>query len=128
MTKILIVDDDPDIVEASTMFLQGAGYEVVSASNRTDGMTMVKDANPDLLILDVMMDSPDDGIVMAQELRRQGFAKPILMLTSVSRATGMTYGQDNDLVPVDAFIEKPVKPSTLVEQVKQLLSKSGKKE
>jgi DNA-binding response OmpR family regulator len=128
MPKILIVDDDPDIVEASTLFLQGAGYEVVSASNRADGMAMTKDANPDLLILDVMMDSPDDGIVMAQDLRRQGFDKPILMLTSVSRATGMTYGQDNDLVPVDAFIEKPVKPSTLVEQVQKLLSKAGKKE
>lgn len=128
MTRILIVDDDPDIIEASTMILQGAGYEVVGASNRADGMAKAKDANPDLLILDVMMDSPDDGFVMAQDLRRQGFDKPILMLTSVSRATGMSYGQDDDLVPVDAFVEKPVKPTALVEQVKQLLAAASEKE
>jgi DNA-binding response OmpR family regulator len=126
MTKILIVDDDPDIVEASSLFLQGAGYEVVSASNRIDGMTMIGQTNPDLLILDVMMDNPDDGIVMAQDLRRDGFAKPILMLTSVSRVTGMSYGQDDDLVPVDAFLEKPVTPSVLVEQVQKLLGAAGK--
>ncbi len=122
MATILIVDDDPDIVEASTMILEKEGHEVVTASNRADGMARVQDANPDLLILDVMMDSPDDGIVMAQDLRRQGFKQPILMLTSVGRVTGMSYGQDIELVPVDAFLEKPVRPSTLVEHIKRLIA------
>jgi DNA-binding response OmpR family regulator len=124
MAKILIVDDDPDVVEAVRLFVSKAGHEVVSAFSRSEGMTRVNDAKPDLLILDVMMEQPDDGIAMAQDLRRAGFKKPIIMLTSVSKALGMSYGRDNDLVPVDEFIEKPVLPAALVEKVTNLLKKS----
>ncbi len=125
MAKILIVDDDPDIVDACRLFLEKQGYTVTGASSRADGMQAIASHKPDLLVLDIMMEQPDDGIAMAQELRRQGFKAPILMLTSISKVTGMEYGRDNDLVPVDGFLEKPVQPATLVGMVKQLL---GRKE
>ena len=60
---------------------------------------------------------------MAQELRRGGHTLPILMLTSVGKVTGMTFDRDNDLVPVDAFFEKPVKPEDLLKKVAELLKK-----
>ena len=123
MAKILVVDDDPDIVEAITLFLQKEKHEVASASNLESGMALVKSFAPDLLILDVMMEQPDDGIAMAQDLRREGFQKPILMLTSIGKATGMSYATDEEMVPVDAFQEKPVEPAKLLALVKQLLSK-----
>jgi DNA-binding response OmpR family regulator len=123
MARIVIVDDDPDIVEAVTLFLQKEGHEVSGAFNREEGLTLIKSVDPDLVILDVMMESPDDGIVMAQDLRRDGLDKPILMLTSVSRVTGMSYGRDNELVPVDEFLEKPVDPAVLVQAVAKLLNK-----
>ncbi len=123
MARILIVDDDPDVVDDCTLILEKNGYEVVSAHNVTDGKAQIKKADPDLLILDVMMDQPDDGIVMAQDLRRTGFTKPILMLTSISKVTGMTFGKDSDLVPVDAFQEKPIPPKKLLETVAELLKK-----
>ncbi len=72
MAKILIVDDDPDITFATGLFLKKAQHEVLTASNRADGMKAIEDENPDLIILDVMMEQADDGIAMAQELRRQG--------------------------------------------------------
>ena len=87
MAKILIVDDDPDIVEACSLFLRKAGHAVEGAYSRAEGMRALAAARPDLLILDVMMEQPDDGFVMAQELRRQGFRLPILMLTSVASAS-----------------------------------------
>jgi DNA-binding response OmpR family regulator len=124
MAKILIVDDDPDVVEAVKLFLSKAGHEVTGAFSRAEGASRVDDVKPDLLILDVMMESPDDGIAMAQDLRRKGFKKPIIMLTSVSKALGMSYGRDNDLVPVDEFIEKPVLPTALIEKVNGLLKKA----
>jgi len=124
MGKILIVDDDPDVVDAVKLFLSKAGHEVASAYSRSEGMARVADAKPELLILDVMMEQPDDGIAMAQDLRRQGFKKPIIMLTSVSKALGMSYGRDNDLVPVDEFIEKPVLPAALIDKVNSLLKKA----
>ena len=75
------------------------------------------------MILDVMMEQPDDGIAMAQDLRRAGQTLPILMLTSVGKVTGMSYDRDNDLVPVDAFFEKPVRPEDLLKKVDELLKK-----
>lgn len=125
MAKILIVDDDPDVVLACRLFLEKDKHIVSAAHNRADGMKAVKETNPDLVILDVIMEEADDGIAMAQELRRQKFAKPILMLTSLSKVTGMSYGADKDLVPVDAFVEKPVDPAALMQKVKELLKGKG---
>jgi DNA-binding response OmpR family regulator len=123
MARILIVDDDPDITFTTELFLKQAQHEVLSASNREDGMKAIDQYNPDLIILDVMMEQPDDGIAMAQELRRQGVSTPILMLTSVARVTGFAYDQDQELVPVDAFHEKPIQPETLLATVEDLLAK-----
>ncbi len=124
MAKILIVDDDPDITFATELFLKKEQHEVQTASNRADAMKAIEDGNPDLIILDVMMEQPDDGIAMAQELRRQGCETPILMLTSVGRVTGFAYGGDQDLVPVDAFFEKPVRPEALLKKVNELLGRA----
>jgi DNA-binding response OmpR family regulator len=121
MAKILVVDDDTDLVEACRLVLEKEGHVTASAGNTRAGMKTLKDFSPDLLILDVMMEGPDDGIVMAQELRRTGFSKPILMFTSLSKVTGMSYGKDKELVPVDYFMEKPVDPETLVKKVEELL-------
>jgi DNA-binding response OmpR family regulator len=122
VAKILIVDDDPDILEAGRLVLEKEGYEVVSAASRAEGMQLVTDAAPDLLILDVMMELPDDGFVMAQDLRRDGCTLPIMMLTSVGAATGMSFGKDDEMVPVDEFQSKPIDPATLIAKVKSLLS------
>jgi DNA-binding response OmpR family regulator len=86
-------------------------------------MKALEAQKPDLLILDVMMEQPDDGLAMVQELRRKGNRIPIVMLTSIAKVTGMEYGQDNEMVPVDAFLEKPVDPGTLVNKVAELLGK-----
>ena len=124
MARILIVDDDPDVVEAISLFLRKEGHELAAAHDRDAGMEQVGKFKPDLIVLDVMMAQPDDGIAMAQDLRRQGFKKPILMLTSVSKATGLEFERDEDLMPVDDFQEKPIEPATLVAKVKELLKKS----
>ena len=94
MAKILVVDDDPDVVEAVTLVLGSEGHETATANNRGDGMVAVKSFDPELLVLDVMMEQQDDGFTMAQELRRNGFDRPILMLTSLGKVTGLDYGKD----------------------------------
>ncbi len=122
MPKILIVDDDPDVLEAARLVLEKEGYEIATASTRTEGMTKVGEFGPDLLVLDVMMEEPDDGFVMAQDLRREGHTFPIMMLTSVGTATGFEFGPDEEMVPVDDFQSKPVDPATFVAKVGKLLS------
>lgn len=121
MARILVVDDDPDITYAVSLFLRKEGYEVQTAASRADGMKAIAAFKPDLMILDVMMEQPDDGIAMAQELRRNGVKLPIVMLTSVGKVTGMSFDRDSELVPVDAFFEKPVKPEELLRSLGELL-------
>ncbi len=122
MPKILIVDDDPDIVEACQLVLEREGYEVSGAPNRADGMNAIEGAAPDLLILDVMMEEPDDGLRMAREIRKAGHAFPIIMLTSVNAAMGLNIDKDEEMVPVDEFQSKPVDPQTLIAKVQKLLA------
>ena len=74
--KILIVDDDPDMVEASRIVLERDGYSVESASNLEDGLQKLAETKPDLLILDVMMEEPDDGLRFARQVRRDGQHAP----------------------------------------------------
>jgi two-component system, OmpR family, response regulator len=121
MAKILIIDDDPDILHMGDVVLGREGHEVLLASNRAEGLRRTADEAPDLIILDVMMEEIDDGFVIARELRQQGYRVPILMLTSIGAATGMRFDKDPVLAPVDDFAEKPLHPAALVEKVNKLL-------
>jgi DNA-binding response OmpR family regulator len=120
--KILIVDDDPDIVEAGKLVLEREGFEVVSAPNKREGLEMLEETSPDLLILDVMMEEPDDGLRMARDIRKAGHTLPIIMLTSVNAAMGLNIDKDEEMVPVEEFQSKPVEPATLVAKVQKLLA------
>ena len=120
--KILIVDDDPDIIEAGRLVLEREGYEVEGAPSRADGMKRLEEVKPDLLILDIMMEEPDDGLRMAREIRKAGHTLPIIMLTNVNAAMGLNIDKDEEMVPVDEFQPKPVDPQTLIAKVKKLLA------
>ncbi len=120
MYRIAIIDDDPDIIDASKLVLTSRGYEVITATNPIDGYQIVKDKSPDLIILDVMMNEPDDGFFLAQKFRKENITTPILMYTSVSKAIGIDFGV-SEIVPVDDFVEKPISPDQLIEKVEKLL-------
>jgi DNA-binding response OmpR family regulator len=122
MALIAVIDDDPDIREASTLVLNAKGHKVITASNPKDGYDIVKKQSPDLIILDVMMDEPDDGFFLAQKFRKENIKTPILMYTSVSKTVGMDFGK-SDMVPVDDFVEKPITPELLINKVELLLKK-----
>ena len=120
MATIAIIDDDPDILDASSLVLTAKGYEVITADNPVDGFKIVMEKKPDLIILDVMMDEPDDGFFLAQKFRKEKFNGPIIMYTSVSKSIGMEFGV-SEIVPVDDFIEKPIAPDVLVDKVEKHL-------
>ncbi len=126
MELIAIIDDDPDILDASSLVLKSKGYNVITAKNPNDGYKIVKEKKPDLIILDVMMDEPDDGFFLAQKFRKENITTPILMYTSVSKAIGFEFGK-NEMVPVDDFVEKPISPDELVKKVETLLHKVEEK-
>ncbi|MCB0284422.1 MAG: response regulator [Calditrichaeota bacterium] len=123
--KILIIDDDTDLVEALRMTLEGAGFEVIDAQDGKRGVELVKKEDPDLILLDVMMGTQDEGFHVAYEIRNdaQSADIPIIMLTAVGQETGFQFDveKDEDFLPVNAFIEKPVNPDALIELVKSNL-------
>jgi DNA-binding response OmpR family regulator len=120
MNKIIVIDDDPDILEASEVVLSSVGFKVITASDADSGYEMIIKENPQLIILDVMMKEPDDGFFLAQKLRKENITTPILMYTSISKSIGMDYGA-GELVPVDEFVEKPISPDQLIAKVEKLL-------
>jgi CheY-like chemotaxis protein len=131
--KVLIVDDDPDIVEALKMTLEANRYKVFTAANGTEGLKQVKAIKPDLIILDVMMDTVTEGFQVSYQLRNADpkseyfpYSKiPILMLTAIVEKKHMKFStqKDGDFLPVDDFVEKPIRPQVLLEKVKKLLAK-----
>ncbi len=122
MALIAVIDDDVDIREASELVLSSKGYQVITANNPKDGYDTIIKNKPDLIILDVMMDEPDDGFFLAQKLRRDKVKTPIIMYTSVSKAVGMDFGA-SEMVPVDEFVEKPISPELLIQKVESFLNK-----
>ena len=125
--KIVIVDDDQDIRDSLQDILQGRDYTVVTAADKTEGMETIKAEKPDLAILDVMMPAGSEGFELSRDMRKDPDLKdiPILMLTGVRQKTGLDFradAGDPDWLPVDGFIEKPVNPQILVEEVQKLLT------
>ena len=124
MAKILCIDDDKDILDTCEVVLQGVGHTVVTAINGKEGFEKAVKEQPALIVLDVMMDDSTEGFATAQKLRRVEAIKytPIMMLTSVNETSPQKFGEkDGEFLPVDAFMEKPIKPKEFLAKVKELV-------
>jgi CheY-like chemotaxis protein len=131
MAKILIIDDDPDIVTAVRLTLESAGHQIVAADSGKDGLAKIKAEHPELIILDVMMETHTEGFQLALKLHspdpasdlKQFKDTPILMLTAIHSTTPMRYEPDIDYLPVELFVDKPIDPDDLIKKVSWILSR-----
>jgi DNA-binding response OmpR family regulator len=123
--KILIIDDDIDLVEAMRLTLENADFEVIDAQDGRKGLEKIEKEKPDLILLDVMMETQDEGFHIAYQIRNNEEMSdiPIIMLTAVGSETGFSFDKDKDedFLPVDEFLEKPVNPDKLIEHVRRCL-------
>lgn len=123
---ILIVDDDPDIINSVTLVLNANGFQVECASNTEQAMAALENRIPDMMILDVMMSTVDEGFQLSYRIRGEERLSqiPILMMTGVARETGFSFDPDKDgaWLPVNEYVEKPVDPPELLRRVKRLLN------
>jgi DNA-binding response OmpR family regulator len=124
--KILIVDDDPDLVEAVSIILESKGYAVVAAYGGVEGLAKARTENPDLIVLDVMM--PDkDGYEVCKELKADAkyHSIPILLLTAVvANIPTSKYTQQMGMqTEADDYVDKPVEPDELVRRIEVLIAK-----
>ena len=129
--KILVVDDDPDILDAVTIILESQGYQVVTARDGIEALANLKAEKPDLMILDLLMPKMD-GWAVCKELQDPRWSKfkniPILILTSVrEEASRRRYELETGLeLDVDDYVEKPVSPDILLQRVGKLIKKREK--
>jgi len=125
--RILVTDDDPDMVRAMKVALEAARFEVLTAPNGPECLRKLRASKLDLLILDVMMTTETEGFQVAYEIRQDPQLRdlPILMLTAIERKTGMKFSpaSDEEYLPVDDFLSKPVDLDELVRRVQALLTK-----
>ena len=123
-TKILVVDDEPDILEILTYNLEKEGFEVFTASNGEEGLRVAVQTMPDLIILDIMMPQMD-GVEVCRNLRANAKFNDTLIAFLTAREED--YSQIAALdVGGDDYITKPIRPRVLVSRVKALIRRSGK--
>jgi DNA-binding response OmpR family regulator len=128
--RILVIDDDPDFLEAVTPILNSANYEVSTAKNPEEGKTKILRLKPDLILLDIMMDSLFDGFSLCHQVKTSKEFKevqdtPIIHVSAVKEMTGSRFqfqGGDQGMCAPDDYIDKPVKPEDLLARIEQLLN------
>ena len=119
-TKIvLVIDDDPDIIETVHTILSGKGYVVISALSGKQGFEVAQKTNPDLVLCDMMMEAMDSGMQTAQQIKRHNSEIPIFLLSSIADKLAATT-QIRELGFI-GIIQKPIDPARLVSIVQSML-------
>jgi DNA-binding response OmpR family regulator len=129
--KVLAIEDDPQMVDFIKTTLEAHSYKVYSAPTQKEGLEKVKEISPDLIILDVMLETKGSGFWAAQKLKskdpdsefKEYSNVPTLILTAIHTQTEFRFSPETDgeYLPVDDFVEKPIKPKELIEKVEKLL-------
>lgn len=130
--KILVIDDDPDFVEAVTTILESSHYDVVSAPDPKTGKEKIFSEKPDLILLDIMMDSLFDGFSLCHSIKTSKEFKefshtPIIFISAVKQITGSRFqfqGAEQGMRGPDDYIDKPVKPEDLISRIEKFLTHS----
>ncbi|RLF43840.1 MAG: response regulator [Thermoplasmata archaeon] len=125
MAKILIIDDDPDFVEAMKIILESDGYDVDAAYDGDEALLKIRNELPDLILLDIMMRSKSEGFSLARIIKQDESLKkiPIIAVSAVTKETGFKFNPDidQDFFPVDEYLEKPIESEKLLEVVSKML-------
>ena len=123
--RILIVDDDPEFVEAVKNVLETKDYAVDSAPNGKIAVAKAREQTPNLVLLDVMMTTPSEGLDVARKMHKDDKLRgiPIIMVTGVRKEMNLPFGfePDEEWLPVKGILEKPVRPETLLRTVADAL-------
>ncbi len=117
--RILIIDDDPDIIESLRMILTSSGFVVSHAMSAQEGLAALEDFTPDLVLCDMMMESMDAGMKAAETIRKKHADLPVFLLSSIGEATAASY--DMQELGFSGVFQKPVNPDHLLFMLKKRL-------
>ncbi|HOJ27702.1 MAG TPA: response regulator [Spirochaetota bacterium] len=117
---ILVIDDDPDILDSIKAILSANGFDVVTAMSGKEGIDAVASSKPDLILCDMMMERIDAGTKVAQEIKKSNPSIPIYLLSSIGTATATNI--EIDKLGFNGVFQKPVNPDNLVATIKKALT------
>jgi CheY-like chemotaxis protein len=126
--KVLVIDDDVQLVDSVQTMLESVGYEVGYAYQARKGVELARQTQPDVILLDVMFAGPPgpDGFQVAREMHEDPELKdiPVIMLTGVRKVMDIPYElePDEEWMPVKSFLEKPIKPAELLSAIQGVLA------
>jgi CheY-like chemotaxis protein len=126
--RILVIDDDVQLVDIITTLLESAGYEVACAYQAEKGVDLAREMHPDLIVMDILFAGPPgpNGVEVSRQLAQDSELRgtPVIMLSGVKRVLDMPVklGPDETYMPVKAFLEKPFKPGELLSEIEKLLT------
>lgn len=125
--RIVVIDDDPDFLEYARIVLESAKKEVLTATDATEGLALIRASQPDLIITDVMMSYTLEGASITREIRAdpQLSKIPVLVITAIARTPDATVFPDGAEPARDGFLTKPVPPDKLLAAVNNCLSGEG---
>jgi CheY-like chemotaxis protein len=118
--KILVIDDDPDIIDSIKAILLRGGFEVITSGNAKEGIESALSNKPDLILCDMMMERVDAGTKVAEELGRKGLKTQIFLLSSIGSATASNI--ELDKLGFAGVFQKPVNPDQLISSLKRVLN------
>ncbi len=130
--KILLVDDDADLIEQNKMLLESKGYLVVTAENVPEAWETFQREKPDAAVLDLIMEEHDAGFVLAHRIKRDAYGKtiPVFLLTSATYVTGMKFdistAEEKEWINCDAWFNKPINIDELSNKLEECFEKSRK--
>mgnify|MGYP005853886193 CR=1 FL=1 len=119
MSRILVVDDDPDFGEIIRLILRAKGYEVETASDGDMALRKMRECPPDLVLLDVMMTGVLDGVHVAHTMREEEALRriPVIMISSITGSPMAELFPTDEYLPIDMWVSKPVQPDDLLKKV-----------
>jgi two-component system KDP operon response regulator KdpE len=123
--RVLLVDDDDDVLEQLSAIFVADGFQVKTASSRAEGEDALLGYHPDICVFDLMMEETDAGFVLSNTSKKIYPDVPVILLTAVASATGMDFRPKSNAarawVKADTILDKPVRPEQLREEVRKLL-------
>lgn len=124
---VLLVDDDVGFLKATSLVLEQAGHLVLTAQDGRTGLAAAREHKPDVVVVDVVMNRPDEGFALARAIRADAdLARvKVLVLTAVGQHYQMLFEPDEQWLPVDKVLEKPITGNELVGEISSLLAKAA---
>ncbi len=126
--KILVVEDDPDMMEQMKIYLESENYDVVAAATQKDAEPLIKPGAFGAAVLDLMMENPDSGFVLSHKIKKMDPKIPVIIVTSVTKETGFYFDKARDpksWIKADAIIHKELRFEQLKAELKRLMGAGG---